>query len=922
MKRYLSFFAVVLLVALPAAADAPQTGLVTGVVTGSDGEVLPGVTIQLTGDQGTMTAISKEDGSFRFVFLLPGTYTVRADMSGFQPAAGEIVVSAGGRAQVDLRLSAAMGEEILVTGESPLVNKFDMSSGGTLDSKELQAITGQGQQYRSRLLFLPDVINEEVSDGAGGNRPTIAGLTGSRQMYFIDGVDVSFARWGGGSQVNIPASAVGEMKLESTGADAQFSRSIGAYTQTIVRSGSNDFHGSGFYQMQNLAWDGTNKNVDVDNPDDLADGFDFSIGGPIVRDKLWFYLGYRDIAQPGLESMAGGTDVVETGSQSGSQLAKLDWRPNASHSVALMYVLTPSEFPWWNRATYGFEETVAAFDYPGDITTLRWNFAMTDSLLLTVHAAKTTAEQNRVTWAESPMGSGCDGSTPCGNDWLYRPLDGDKLFRNGFGLPLGVGYTEFPRDQFNAAVDVFAGVHEIKAGLDYQTMEWNSAGTSPPFCRGRGYGFETPGGFASNESTVPAQLGWCRFFPTKATWMDGWGPASSGSDNVALFVRDKIALNRWTFNLGLRADQQHHENDVGKTVIDSTDIAPRVGFSYDLKGDSTLLLQGTAGRYYAQVEMAWTAAFNEIPQGRLQYEQYRWDPATQDYTNLFRVVGGGDVRQPEPIDPYYKDEVSLGLEWQFHQNWAFKAVASAWEANEFPQIYNQIEADGVTLVEVIENTPGAYSERQALSLSVQRRFRNNWMMAASYVYSKTEGNCWYLDNGQCISNYGELLSFTNDEGTPWSYVNRFGPLRQDRPHNFKLRGSYNWQLGKGHTLLFGGLAYYNDGPSWYPWRAITDPVSGASTTEFLELRGSRRIGGRGQLDFNAQWSFPIAGQFNGWLRAEILNIFDQQDQIGLAGMAQTCFWADGDCTGTPTPSPTNQNFQYPRKIRIQVGFSF
>jgi hypothetical protein len=208
---------------------------------------------------------------------------------------------------------------------------------------------------------------------------------------------------------------------------------------------------------------------------------------------------------------------------------------------------------------------------------------------------------------------------------------------------------------------------------------------------------------------------------------------------------------------------------------------------------------------------------------------------------------------------------------------------------------------------------------------VQRRFRNGWMMAASYVWSKTEGNCWYLDNGSCISAYGELLDFVNpDTGEPWSHYNRFGPLRQDRPHNLKVRGAYNWRLGKGHTILFGGLAYLTSGPTWNPWRTVTDPVSGGQTTEFIEPRGSRRIDPRSQLDFNVQWSFPITGQFNGWVRGEILNIFDQQEQIGLAGMAETCFYEDalGDCSATPTPSPTNQNFQYPRMIRLQVGFNF
>jgi hypothetical protein len=331
---------------------------------------------------------------------------------------------------------------------------------------------------------------------------------------------------------------------------------------------------------------------------------------------------------------------------------------------------------------------------------------------------------------------------------------------------------------------------------------------------------------------------------------------------------------------------------------------------------------GTAGRYYAQVEMAWAAAFNQMPQGRLQFEQYYWNPATQDYDDFARAVVAG-TRQASPVDPYYKDEVTLGMEWQFNKDWAFKVKGSYWKSENYPSIYDQIDGTDPTALEVIaENTPGAESERTAVDFSVQRRFKNNWMVAASYTWSKTEGNCPYGDNGVCGANYGELLDFTNEDGIPWSHYNRYGPLFQDRPHVFKVRGAYNWQIGKGHSINIGGMAYYNSGPVWVPWRSLTDPVSGAVVTVFDEPRGSRRLDGRKQLDFNLQWSFPIAGQFNGWVRTEILNITNDQETIGVTGFSESCFWADGDCTQEPAPLNTSQSFQYPRSIRIQIGFNF
>jgi hypothetical protein len=391
-----------------------------------------------------------------------------------------------------------------------------------------------------------------------------------------------------------------------------------------------------------------------------------------------------------------------------------------------------------------------------------------------------------------------------------------------------------------------------------------------------------------------------------------------------------MAFDKWTFNIGVRADQQVHENDVNETVLDTTDIAPRLAASYDLRGDSTMLLSASAGRYYQHIQMSWAAAFNRGGTGRVAgspYDQYRFNPETGLYDLFERHVAGSADREITPIDPYYKDEFTLGFDWQFHRDWAFKVRGSYWEAEDFMQATNQIDEAG-EVYESIENTPGASEERTAISFEVRRRFRNNWMVAASYVWSETEGTCNMNENLQCNPVYGTLLHFTNDNGEPWSHYNRYGDLRRSRPHNIKLRGAYNWQLGRGHTINIGGLAHYMSGNVWQPWENLPDPVTNQNVAVYMEPRGSRRIDDYKQLDLNLQWSFPIVGQFNGWIRGEILNVTDEQVQTGIAGMAESCNWAplddpiNGACTATPTPTPTGANFQAPRRYRLQIGLNF
>jgi hypothetical protein len=925
MKRVFWIVGLVLLCAPLALADAPQTGVVTGTVIDPSGAAMPGVTVQLISEQGTMTNISDADGKFMFVFLVPGMYTVQADMSGFQSAAGEIIVSAGGRADVALQLGEAMGEEIVVTGESPLVDKFDMTGGGTVTRDELDAITGTSNEYKSRLMFMPDVTNDPGSDRSLGREPSIAGFAGRRSMYFIDGFDVSFGRSGGGSQLELPVAAVSEMKLESSGADAEYSRAIGGITKTIIRSGTNSLHGSASWKGENLAWNAKNKVVETERPDQTFHAYDFTLGGPFVKDKLWFFVTGRHEETAAYDVMADGESVVQEGATGDSWLAKFDWRPNPSHSIGFLATETPYEFPFWARNTSGNIETVAWFEWGGDILTARWNWAINDSLLLTATAGTTEAEQVRTNYVESNIEAGCGPEDPCGNDWRYRPYSANArwpnapyaaLNLNGNYLPLGRGYTNFPRDQLNANIEWFTGVHDIKVGVDYQKVGWDAAGVTVPFCRGRSFDEYAPGGFESNADPVTSQRAWCAFYPTKATWADGYGPIDFGSDNTALFIKDRIALKKWTLNLGLRADQQVHENDVGETTLDTTDIVPRLAASYDVLGDSTLILNGSAGRYYANVELAWSRNFNIMPIGTVQYELYRWNRTSMGYDDLFRVVGAASGLEIVEVDPYYKDELQVGAEWQFHRNWALKFRALYWETKDYPVIRRQMDpVDG--LYNEVLNTE-ATKEREAFTISIQRRFRNGWMVGANYTYSRNLDSCFYGADGGCSHNYGELEEWTMEDGTQvshWPY-----PMRsyQDRPHVGKVRGTYNWRLGKGHSLNIAGLAYFNSGRAWsrgetqtYP-EELPDPLD-QNPTRFVyeEPYGAERLNTRYQLDLNLEWRFPIGGDFSGYVRGEVLNVTDEQELLAITGLPNTGI-----------PSQSTSNYQYPRMLRMLAGFQF
>src|SRR4051812_45052551 len=292
----------VLLLALPAVAQE-QTGSIVGVVKDSSGAVLPGVTVEARSPSavGVSTATSDSNGSYRFPALPPGAYEVSASLQSFVPAkTSDAVVTLGKQLTIDLVLKlAGVSESVTVTGESPLIDVKQNATFASIQRETIERMP-KGRDFQSILRTAPGAQDESKSGGI-----QIDGASGSENRWIIDGIDTTNLQ-NGLSGKTMLLDFVNEVQVKSAGYNAEFGGATGGVVNVLTRSGSNQFHGQGGTYFQNEGMQGdlrpavrfnpfnaaiTEKNL-VTRDDDwtywspLGD-----LGGPVFRDKVWFYGG-------------------------------------------------------------------------------------------------------------------------------------------------------------------------------------------------------------------------------------------------------------------------------------------------------------------------------------------------------------------------------------------------------------------------------------------------------------------------------------------------------------------------------------------------------------------------------------------------------------------------------------------------------
>jgi len=363
-------------------ADNPATSAtLTGRVTDSRGEGIPGVVLTLTNTTLSLPAVSARTdltGQFTFESVIPGDgYEVKASLPDYATVvAGPFRLRQAELKRIVLTLepSAQLEEVVRVEARGAVVDLESTSTELTYDSEFIEGVPLVGRQFTDLLTLAPGVSDTD-QDGS----PNVHGARETSFQLRLDGTDITNPLTGlVGQTINL--ETIEEVEIVTTGASAEFGGVSGGFANVITRSGGNDFQGSLklFFRSDFLDGDGANE-VDP-RPEFTSTNVFLTVGGPFVRDKLWYFASLEGLDEESPVVFIAGGHAIRT--VEGSRLfGKLTWQPDEQNRLALQINYDPIDVTGNNIGAFTSTETDFRLSTGGPLVQLTWSL-VTPRLLL------------------------------------------------------------------------------------------------------------------------------------------------------------------------------------------------------------------------------------------------------------------------------------------------------------------------------------------------------------------------------------------------------------------------------------------------------------------------------------------------------------------------------------------------------------
>ena len=304
-----------LVVSTSAFAQLP-TATISGVVKDASGAVIPGASITATSPETGMSRTTKSasDGAYRFPAMPVGEYQVRAEQSGFQSKVQSgLRITVGQEAVLNFSLDVgSVSETVSVTAEAPLVNTTSGSLGGLVSEDRVSDLPLDGRNFNDLTLLQTGVSESKGANNGGtlnGTQFSSNGAPTRSNLFMIDGTIMNDAHGTGAASSNensLGVEGIREYRVVTNSFSAEYGLTMGSQVSIVTKSGTNQFHGSLLEYLRNSALDARNWTDTSQKPSFRRNNFGGSFGGPIRRDKAFYFFTYEGLRQ------SRGTTVIYT----------------------------------------------------------------------------------------------------------------------------------------------------------------------------------------------------------------------------------------------------------------------------------------------------------------------------------------------------------------------------------------------------------------------------------------------------------------------------------------------------------------------------------------------------------------------------------------------------------------------------------
>lgn len=641
-------------------ASAQTTGNVIGVVTDfSTGKPLAGVLVVATSSslQGEQTAVSDAQGAYRFDLLPPGQYKLAAQLDTYKPfERSDIVVRIDKTIRANLSLTpeaVKLEEQVVKSGVAPVVNVGSAETGAVV-SKEFIATVPVGRDFSSTAVVAPGARTDTYGVSFNGS-------TSPENGYVLDGMNIADPAYGTlGS--NVLNNFVEQVDIKTSAFMPEYGRSSGGVINVVTKSGSNEFHGSVWGNYTPYSLSPAAKDIQVNataiamrNALDKSYNADFGaeVGGPIMKDKLWFYAGVAPVLRHNvhekylqyLSETTPGSGVAKTDA-SGFTLAtpipgttksyasdsnqyqmtgKLTYLVNSDNSITASVFAGPASD---NNLVSTLQGTDSATTFNDTTNQLDANARYAGKFLDRHLIIEGVAGWHHQHYQDDPkvidgVNQGSEASvawylphsltdfysnlpSQCDPTATFTPCPTNRFYTGGYGYMDKINLDRIAARLSGSYLLSAAGQHNIKGGIDMERSyydhwkmysggqalrERNTSLFGPVFAVVRGFGYVAPGTENVDPINGPA-------FTSQSV--------TSVTDSRAYYLQDSWQpIENLTLNGGVRWETQSmfKQGESNANMVINDNIAPRVQAIYDFTGQGRSKVSAHWGRYYENIPL-------------------------------------------------------------------------------------------------------------------------------------------------------------------------------------------------------------------------------------------------------------------------------------------------------------------------------